>query len=86
MFALPTSPAPFHCTRRLHYLSPVPAPQNSQNFTTLSEEEHAGQVILEGKTALILGYGAVGKRIARGCLGMVRLKYTCSVFFNVLID
>lgn len=43
-------------------------------------------MILEGKTALILGYGAVGKRIARGCLGMVRLKYTCSVFFNVLID
>ncbi len=26
-------------------------------------------VLLDGKTALILGYGAIGRRVARGCLG-----------------
>ena len=36
-------------------------------------------MILEGKTTLVLGYGAVGKRIARGCLGMVRLFCTLSL-------
>lgn len=39
-------------------------------------------MILEGKTALVLGYGAVGKRIARGCLGMVRLACASIYFYS----
>ena len=27
-------------------------------------------LLMEGRTALILGYGAVGRRVARGCLGL----------------
>ncbi len=45
-----------------------------------TEEAHAGQVILEGKRALVVGYGAVGRRMARACLGMVRASCCVVVF------
>jgi hypothetical protein len=39
------------------------------------------QVILEGKTALVVGLGEVGKRVGRALLAMVRLWFTGPLFW-----
>ncbi|MHC5079038.1 MAG: NAD(P)-dependent oxidoreductase [Planctomycetota bacterium] len=47
----------------------VPFDRNLRRKDWSARYEENPSVLLEGKTALVLGYGAVGKRVARACRG-----------------
>lgn len=48
----------------------VPLDQELRRFDWRSRYTVTDATILEGKTALVLGYGQIGKRIARSCQGL----------------
>jgi phosphoglycerate dehydrogenase-like enzyme len=48
----------------------VPLDQELRRFDWRSRYGVTEATVLEGKTALVLGYGQIGKRIARACVGL----------------
>jgi phosphoglycerate dehydrogenase-like enzyme len=48
----------------------LPLDRNFRGHVWTPPPQIGPAVLLEGKTALVLGYGEVGRRVARGCLGM----------------
>lgn len=48
----------------------VPMDQKLRKDDWSSRYEESRAIRLEGKTAVVLGYGEIGRRIARGCVGL----------------
>jgi len=48
----------------------VPMDQELRRFDWRSRYGVTNAAVLDGKTALVLGYGLIGKRIARACVGL----------------
>ncbi len=68
------------------HLIPVESSFRQSDWRPRYEPEYQDVVVLEGKTALILGYGAIGQRVGRICrglgmyvLGIRRTEYEASL-------
>lgn len=48
----------------------LPIDRNFRTHVWTPPPGTAPSVLLEGKTALVLGYGEIGRRVARGCVGL----------------